>query len=70
MKEPCTVKWRDSRMYITQEDSDTNWEICVIESCGFLIEEGDGYVVLAGDLVDSDVRRTLVIPTENIIEIK
>lgn len=63
-----TVKWRDSRLYITQEAGDSEWEACTIISTGFVIEENESVLVLAGDLVDGgDVRRVIVIPKENII---
>lgn len=61
------VKWRDSRMYIHQERRDETWEVCVISSVGYVVEETKDYIVLAGDLVDEDVRRALVIPKENIV---
>jgi hypothetical protein len=62
------IKWRDSRMYIAQHDRDLDYEVCVIESVGFVIEENKDYVVLAGDLVDDEVRRTIVIPRENFVK--
>lgn len=65
---PRVVKWRDSRMYIHQEHRDEPWEVCVITSVGFVIEETKEHIVLAGDLLDEDVRRAIVIPKENIIK--
>lgn len=62
------VKWRDSRMYITQTTKDENWSVCEIESVGFLIKETKDYIVLAGDILEEDIRRTIVIPKENIIK--
>lgn len=61
------VKWRDSRMHISQEYKDTDWGVCVISSVGYVIKETKDYIVLAGDLVDEDVRRAIVIPKENIV---
>jgi hypothetical protein len=61
------IKWRDSAMHITQEPKDADWTVCVIESVGFVIYEDDEKIVLAGDLVDDDVRRAIVIPKENIV---
>lgn len=55
-------------MYIAQHDRDLDYEVCVIESVGFVIEENKDYVVLAGDLVDDEVRRTIVIPRENFVK--
>jgi hypothetical protein len=65
-----TIRWRDSRMYITQTDSDTKYEPCIIKSIGFVIEETKSHITLAGDLVDDDYRRVIVIPKENIIKDK
>jgi len=62
-----TIKWRDSRMYIIQCAKDEDWEPCVITSVGFVIEDTKEHVVLAGDLLDDDLRRAIVIPKENII---
>ena len=62
------IKWRDSRMYIQQCEIDSHFDVCVIESVGFLIKEDKKNIILAGDLVDGDVRRVIVIPKENIIE--
>jgi hypothetical protein len=64
---PKVIKWRDSTMHLTQESKDTDWSVCVIESVGFVIHEDKEKIVLAGDLVDDDVRRVIVIPKENII---
>ena len=62
-----TIKWRDSRLYITQESVDSDWQPCIITSVGFVLEEDSDKIVLAGDLADDDVRRVLVIPKENIV---
>lgn len=62
------IKWRDSRMYLTQELKDSNWDVCEIESIGFVIYEDKKVIVLAGDLFEENVRRTLVIPKENVIK--
>lgn len=62
-----TVKWRDSRIYITQIAKEDIEDVCIIESTGFLIEEDDTKIVLAGDTVDDEYRRVIVIPKENII---
>jgi len=60
------IKWRDSRMYMVQEPQQ-DFEVCVIESVGFVIQEDKTKIVLAGDLVDGEFRRVIVIPKENII---
>jgi len=61
------VKWRDSRIYIQQQPPQEYWSVCVIESVGYLIEEDKEKIVLAGDLIDGEYRRVLVIPKENIV---
>lgn len=33
------VKWRDSRMYITQCGKDEEWEVEIMTSVGFVVEE-------------------------------
>lgn len=54
-------------MYITQEPMQ-DFSVCVIESVGFVIQEDKEKIVLAGDLVDDEFRRVIVIPKENIIK--
>jgi hypothetical protein len=66
-EKPIVIKWRDSRMYINQLEDDHNFDICIITSCGFVVDEDDEKIVIAGDLVDDDVRRAVAIPKENII---
>lgn len=61
------IKWRDSRMYMTQCFADDEFAVCEIESVGYVVQEDKKQIVLAGDLVDGDVRRVIVIPKENII---
>jgi len=61
-----TVKWRDSNLYITQTNGD-DLEVSIIESTGYLIQETEDRIVLAGDLVNGEYRRVLVIPKENIL---
>ena len=62
------VRWRDSKLYITQEEKEIDWSICIIESIGFLVKEDKDKIVLAGDIVEGDVRRVIVIPRENIMK--
>lgn len=57
-------------MFITQIEKDYEFTVCLIESVGFLVEETSEVYVLAGDLVDEDIRRTLVIPKENVVSIE
>jgi len=61
------VKWRDSRLYITQVSKEDIEDVCIITSCGFVIEEDEKKIVLAGDLVDDEYRRVIIIPKENIV---
>lgn len=61
------VKWRDSRMYINQIEKESTFEIAILTSVGFVIKDTKDFLVLAGDLLEDDIRRTIVIPKENII---
>ena len=61
------VKWRDSQMYIQQEPMQ-DFQVSILESVGFVIQEDKTKIVLAGDLVDKDFRRVIIIPKENIIK--
>lgn len=61
------VKWRDSRLYLTQISQDDLTDVAIIESIGFLVEEKEDSYVIAGDLLDEDMRRVIVIPRENIV---
>ena len=63
------VKWRDSKLYITQV-GDEDFTPCIIESVGFVLEEDKNKIVLVGDLVDDEYRRVIVIPRENILNPK
>ncbi len=63
------IHWRDSRMYITQQSKDDEFEVATIISCGYVIKEDKKSITLAGDVLDEgDVRRVIVIPKENIIK--
>jgi len=64
------ITWRDSRIYMTQCSLDEVFEVCVIESVGFLISKDKDKVCLAGDLLEEDGRRIMCIPTENIVSIR
>lgn len=61
------IKWRDSQMFLTQIENVPPWEVSEITSVGFVLDEDDDRIVLAGDMVGKDVRRVIVIPKENII---
>ena len=63
------IRWRDSRIYLTQCHKDDSFDVSTIISCGYVIEEDKKKIVLAGDVVDEsgDIRRVIVIPKENII---
>lgn len=64
-----SIKWRDSRMYITQCNKDDKFDVSVIISCGFVVKEDKKSIVLAGDVIDDgDIRRVIIIPKENIIK--
>lgn len=54
-------------MMIGQEPKDTDWEVAIFTSIGFVIEENKDHIVLARDIIKGDVRGTIVIPRENII---
>lgn len=55
-------------MYITQISKKDIDDVCIIESTGFLIEEDNTKIILAGDIIDDEYRRVIVIPKENIIK--
>jgi hypothetical protein len=61
------VRWRDSRLMIHQEPPDADFSVCIIDSVGFVLHEDKDRIVLAGDLVEDDVRRVISIPRENVI---
>ena len=69
MKQPYKIKqikWRDSQLYITQEPMQ-DFEVSIIKSIGYVIQEDKTKVVLAGELIGEEFRRVIVIPKENII---
>jgi len=61
------IKWRDSNIYMTQCGQEDSFEVEVITSIGFVIQEDQKQIVLAGDLLGEDCRRVIVIPKENIL---
>lgn len=67
---PVEVIWRDSNMYLTQCNKDDGFTYETIISYGNLIQENDEQIVIAGDCMQDDVRRVIVIPNENIISLK
>lgn len=62
------ITWRDSNRYDNQEIRDYTFEVSIIKSIGELIYKDEDKVVIARDIIGDDVRGTIVIPTENIIE--
>ena len=62
------ITWRDSNRYDNQEGRDYSFEVSIIKSIGELIYKDEDKVVIARDIIGDDVRGTIVIPTENIIE--
>jgi hypothetical protein len=60
------VRWRDSKMMIYQESQEQDFDVAILESVGFVLQEDEHRVVLAGDVVGDCVRRVIVIPKENI----
>jgi len=63
------IKWRDSQLYFTQESTEGKWEVSEVDSVGYIIAEDDDKIVLAGDVINGDVRRIIVIPRENVIKV-
>jgi hypothetical protein len=58
-------------MFVHQEPRDCeDFGVAIVESVGFVILENAEKIVLAGDLIDDDVRRVIVIPKENIEVLK
>ena len=69
------ITWRDSKRYIEQITKDEKFEVCVIETVGFLIKDvssskDKGYVTITQDIIGNDLRGVLVIPQENIVTIE
>lgn len=63
-----SIRWRDSRIYITQCSKEDNFGVEIIISTGFVVSEDKKQIVLAADVLESgDVRRVIVIPKENIL---
>lgn len=63
------IKWRDSNLYLTQGHKNDDYQIATILSIGELIDIDDEKIVIAGDIVNgNEVRRVVVIPVENIID--
>lgn len=63
------IQWRDSRMYITQCSREEDFDNAKIESIGYLVKETETNYVLAGDLIEDELRRVIVIPKENVIQV-
>jgi hypothetical protein len=62
------IKWRDSKLYLTQCNKEDNFKVAEICSVGYLVKEDKNSITLAGDVLDDgDIRRAIIIPKENII---
>jgi hypothetical protein len=62
------VKWRDSCILHDQQLVDADFSVAIMESVGFLLQEDDTKIVLAGELLETGyARRIIVIPKENIV---
>jgi hypothetical protein len=62
------VKWRDSCVLRDQQTIDADFDVAIMESVGFVLQEDAKKLVLAGELLENgNARRTIVIPKENII---
>lgn len=64
------IIWRDSKRYTYQMSPDENFEVCTIQSIGWLVEESKRHVVICQDDIEGDIRGVLTIPRENIVKIK
>ena len=63
------VRWRDSRMYITQCNKEDKFDVATICSVGYVVKDTKDSIVLAGDVLDDgDIRRVIIIPKENSIK--
>lgn len=63
------IIWRDSRRYTYQMETSERFDVCEIETVGFLVKEDKKQYVLCQDLIDDDVRGVIVIPKENVVKI-
>lgn len=62
------VKWRDSCVLRDQQTIDADFDVAIMESVGFVLQEDAKKLVLAGELLENgNARRIIVIPKENII---
>jgi hypothetical protein len=62
------VKWRDSCVLRDQQTIDADFDVAIMESVGFVLQEDKKKLVLAGELLENgNARRIIVIPKENII---
>lgn len=62
------IHWRDSRRYTYQMHDSEGFSVCIIKSCGWLVEKTKDYYVIAQDKIDDDWRGVAVIPTENVVK--
>lgn len=64
------VTWRDSHRYMYQMDKNEDVSVITIKSIGFLVKKSRNEVVLAQDDIEGDIRGVIIIPKENILDIK
>lgn len=64
------IKWRDSAIYDTQGENDYPFEVSIFESIGFVLRENKNDIVIARDILKKESRGVLIIPRENILQIK
>lgn len=64
------ITWRDSNLYNEQGDSDYPFEVTVIESVGFVLQESKDSITITRDLMKKESRGAVTIPRENILKIK
>lgn len=70
MEKIVYVKWSDSNIYHDQYSKDKSFEFAIVESIGFLVDDKKDCIVIAGDSIDTDIRRVIAIPKVNIIKQK
>jgi hypothetical protein len=68
------VKWRDANQYLRQSSiEDVRQGLCeIVETVGFLIKDDSDSLIVANEYMGTsgDVRRTIVIPKENVVKMK
>ena len=64
------VAWRDSNIYYEQWDVKWEYNVAEIITVGVKLDEDVQKIVLAWDIIDWEARRVIVIPKENITDVK